>query len=176
MKRILKKAAIPKSATQLPLHIISETLRMAYKNYYKKKGSHSSLHNTALEQLAEALATQGKQAKEIILNNLRMREKQRATARKIRVIRGKLNSGSTTMVMVQLESGESIDLASKKDIELAIMKNNEEKYQQSFHTPFLQFPLRGEFGFKGLTEASQAVLAGVYDLTTRLIHAYLMLL
>jgi hypothetical protein len=42
------------------------------------------------------------------------------------------------------------------------MANNQEKYQQSFHTPFMQHPLRQDFGFKGLTTAAQAVLEGVY--------------
>ncbi len=43
------------------------------------------------------------------------------------------------------------------------MANNQLKYQQSFHTPFLQSPLHEDFGFKGLTTASQAVLGGVYE-------------
>jgi hypothetical protein len=45
------------------------------------------------------------------------------------------------------------------------MSNNQAKYQQSFHTPFLISPLREEFGFKGLTTATQAVLGGVYELS-----------
>lgn len=50
----------------------------------------------------------------------------------------------------------------KKEIEEAIMSNNQAKYQQSFHTPFMISPLKGDFGFKGLTTAEQAVLGGVY--------------
>ncbi len=67
------------------------------------------------------------------------------------------------MVTVQLADGTHKDLTGKLEIEKAIMENNEEKYQQSFHTPFLQDPLRGDFGFKGLTFCSQAVLGGVYS-------------
>lgn len=43
------------------------------------------------------------------------------------------------------------------------MDNNEQKYKQSHHTLFFQFPSAGDFGFKGLTTASQAVLSGVYE-------------
>jgi hypothetical protein len=43
------------------------------------------------------------------------------------------------------------------------MKNNEEKYKQSHHMPFFQFPLMKDFEFKGLTMSAQAVLAGVYE-------------
>jgi hypothetical protein len=41
---------------------------------------------------------------------VRHREKQRATARKIRFLRGKLNHNSTTKVTIQLRQGISIDL------------------------------------------------------------------
>jgi hypothetical protein len=46
------------------------------------------------------------------------------------------------------------------------METNKQKYQQSFHTPFLQSSLREEFGFKGLSTAAQAVLGGVYEPST----------
>jgi hypothetical protein len=61
------------------------------------------------------------------------------------------------------EGGFQKDLTDKTEIEKAIISNNMEKYQQSFHTPFLTSPLREEFSFKGLTTASQAVLGGVYE-------------
>jgi hypothetical protein len=43
------------------------------------------------------------------------------------------------------------------------MAINQAKYQQSCHKPFLQSPFMEEFGFKGFTTASQAVLGGVYE-------------
>ncbi len=70
--------------------------------------------------------------------------------------------GFLCRVTVHSDDGTSKDLTEKEEIEKAIMKNNEEKYQQSFHTPFLQHPLRDEFEFKGLTPAAKAVLGGVY--------------
>jgi hypothetical protein len=67
------------------------------------------------------------------------------------------------MVTIQDDSGNRLDLTSKDAIEHAIMKNNEEKFRQSSHTLFFQFPLATEFGFKGITSAAQAVLSGVYE-------------
>ncbi len=77
-------------------------------------------------------------------------------------MQGKVFTGSTTMVTIQDESGKWVDITNKEDIESAIMKNNKEQYEQSFHLLFLQPPLVEEFGFKGLTPASFAVQKGIY--------------
>ena len=66
------------------------------------------------------------------------------------------------MVTITDDQGNSLDLTNKEDIERAIISNNEDKYKQSFHTPFLQPPLANDFGFKGLTPSAQQVLAGCY--------------
>lgn len=67
------------------------------------------------------------------------------------------------MVTVLDEAGNRFDRNSKEAIEQAIMKNNEEKYRQSSHTPIFRFLLVIEFGFKGLTSTAQALLSGVYE-------------
>lgn len=74
-----------------------------------------------------------------------------------------MSNGSTTMVTIQTEQVTNIDLTGKQDIEEAIMANNQAKYQQAFHTPFMISPLREKFGFRGLTTAAQAVLGRVYE-------------
>ncbi len=89
--------------------------------------------------------------------------KQWNTARKLRHIRGKLHTGSTTMVTITDENGQRRGITEKKEIERAIMDNNMAKFLQSSHIPFYQSPLQGRVCFKGLPSASQAVLAGVYD-------------
>jgi len=48
-------------------------------------------------------------------------------------------------------------------MEQAILNSNKEKFSQSAHTPFYLSPLKDEFGFKGLTAAAQATLAGLYE-------------
>ncbi len=163
LQRTLRKASLTPSCRARTLESIQDQLTLAYKNYYSIKGSNRSPRKTSLEKRAEAIAAQRNQKKATVLRCIREREKQRNTARKIRYLRGKVNSGSTTMVTVQDEAGNRFDLTSKEHIEQAIMKNNEEKYRQSSHTPFYQFPLVNEFGFKGLTSAAQAVLSGVYE-------------
>ena len=163
LSRALKKASLTSEVRALSLQDIKDNLKLAYQDYYKLKGSDKELGATAMDNLAEALAEAGDTKKETMIKVLRHREKQRFTARKIKFLRGKINTGSTTMVTIQSDDGESKDLTGKREIEEAILSNNQQKYQQSFHTPFLQSPLREEFGFKGLTMAAQAVLGGVYE-------------
>ncbi len=70
--------------------------------------------------------------------------------------------GSTTMVTIQLPSGEMQDIIDKHSIEDAIMKENQSKYQQSFHTPFLRPPLITDFGLVGVGRRSSDALNGTY--------------
>lgn len=67
------------------------------------------------------------------------------------------------MITTTDSKGSRIDITDKAEMEKAILASNHEKFSQSFHTPFYQDPLKREFGFKGLTVAAQATLAGVYD-------------
>jgi hypothetical protein len=163
LNRSLRKASILPTARGFSIKEIEDKLKNEFQTYYKLKGSDKALRDSAMEQRAEAWAAEGNKKKEKMIKIIRHREKQRTTARKIRFLRGKLNKNSTTMVTIQSEQGISKDLTGKEEIEEAIMANNQAKYQQSFHTPFMVSPLREEFGFKGLTTAAQAVLGGVYE-------------
>lgn len=111
----------------------------------------------------EALSIQGNITQEKFLTALRQRENQRTTASRIRALRDKLRNGSNTIVTVTEEAGYKVDLTDRKSIEKAILHNNTEKFSQSFHTVLYNSPLKEKFGFKGLTTASQSVLAGSYD-------------
>ncbi len=162
ISRSLKKVSIPMSARSMKKEDIALKLKEAYQDYYKTKGSSKELRASAMDERIEALALTGNSTKEKILKTIKHREKQKSTARKIKMLRGKLKSGSTTIVSIQQEDGSYKDLTGKLEIEQAIMDNNMEKYQQSFHTPFMQDPLRTDFSFKGLTTSSLAVLGGVY--------------
>jgi hypothetical protein len=79
---------------------LEDQLKEEYRTYYQIKGEANQLQSTALESLAEALAAQGKIEKEKMLKALREQEQQRSTARKIRYLRGKIPTGSTTMVSI----------------------------------------------------------------------------
>jgi hypothetical protein len=67
------------------------------------------------------------------------------------------------MVTTLDSSGNRIDITNKKEIELAILESNKAKFLQSSQTPFYLPPLKDGFGFKGLTTAAQATLAGLYE-------------
>ncbi len=163
LSRMLRKASIPIAARTASLESMEDRLKSAYQEYYSIKKNDKATRDTFQDNLAEALAAEGNLKKATVQKVLKHREKQRATARKIKFLRGKLKTGSTMMVSVQSADGSSQDITSKFEMEQAIMMNNQEKYKQSFHTPFMQPSLRSDFGFKGLTTASLAVLGGVYE-------------
>jgi hypothetical protein len=147
----------------MALESLEEALRDENKAYYNLKEETSQLQMNALEELAMALAEQGNVCKEKMLQALREREKQRETARKERFIQGKIRTGSTTMVTVTDSEGQQKDIMDQKEIEKAFLDANQHKFTQSAHTPFYSTPLKEEFGFKGLTSATQATLAGLYE-------------
>ncbi len=74
----------------------------------------------------------------------------KSSARKLKYLRGKLSWSSTTVATIQDGNGQCVDVTEKTASEQAILASNEEKIKQSFHTPFLLFPLFAEFGFQGL--------------------------
>jgi len=173
ISQTLKKVNLPPNTRGLSSEAISEHLKNAYKEYYLIKGEAKELQNTALENLALALAEKGNLTQSKMLADLRRREAQRTTARKLKYLRGKLRTGSTTIVTVTNDDGKTREITDKAEMERAILHSNNKKFSQSTHTPFYQSPLREAFGFKGLSTASQAVLAGVYDPPDKL-NAYIL--
>jgi hypothetical protein len=127
LQRSMKKANIEHHIRFMGQAFINEQLHLAYKHYYAIKGSHRELRNTHMESRAEALAAEGNTDKEKILKTLRHHERQRSTAKKIRHLRGKTSTGSTTMVTIQDESGKWVGITNKEDIECAIMKKKQRK-------------------------------------------------
>jgi len=163
LQRTLIKVQFPPNYRGMPRTEIEDHLKAAYQNYYQKKGEATSLRQTHLENLAEAMSERGAGDKEKVIYSLIAREKQRASARRIRYLRGKQRSGGTTMVIVTDADGNQIDITDRAGLESAILRNNQEKFTQSVNTPFYSFPLKHEFGFQGVTAATQTILAGVYD-------------
>jgi hypothetical protein len=161
--RSLKKVNLSAEVRGYDKATLQVRLKSAYQEYYKIKSNAKELRQTALENLAEAIAASGNITQEKTLKALREREAQRNHARKIRYLRGKIDTGSTTMVTTQNAQGNKIELTNKQEMEKAILVSNKKKFLQSALTPFYQSPLKDEFSFKGLSLASQAVLAGIYD-------------
>jgi hypothetical protein len=163
LSRTLKKAGIQAEAKTLELEDLQERLKEEYQHYYQIKGEAKQLRMTALDSLASALAEKGNSEKDKILKALRHREQQRSTAKKIKYLRGKIRTGSTTIVTTTNANGNKNDITNKTEMEQAILNSNKEKFSQSAHTPFYLSPLKDEFGFKGLTAAAQATLTGLYE-------------
>jgi len=90
---------------------------------------------------------------------------QRSIARKIRHLRCKDKGMRTTIISIKTPAGGVQDITDKECIEEAIINNNVAKFQQTHHRPFYKKPLNQEFGYKGISTASAATLAGSYDTT-----------
>jgi hypothetical protein len=163
LERSIAKTSISPSSKNMSKEALSTALTVAYKEYYAVKCSHVDLRKTALDNRAEALASKGDFAKATILKVLCHREKQRQIACKLRYMRGKINTGSTTLVSIPDGPDQWKDITDKTEMEQAILANNRDKFSQSFHTPFYQPLLSNEFGFQSLTPAAQAVLNGFYE-------------
>ena len=78
-----------------------------------------------MHEWATVLSLAGNSDKETKVRRLQQRERQRSSARKIRYLRGKLSTECTTLVTVQDEQGQWVDLTSKHEIEKAIVQNNQ---------------------------------------------------
>jgi hypothetical protein len=77
VSRTLKQAGISPEARGFKDEILQEKLKEAYKHYYHLKGNAKELRQTALENLAEAIALSGNSTQEKALKALRERETQR---------------------------------------------------------------------------------------------------
>lgn len=66
---------------------------------------------------------------------------------KLKYIRGKIKSRSTSAVQVQDADGVWVELKNKRDIEEVSMMGMKEKYTASFNTPFMTPPVKLDFGY-----------------------------
>jgi hypothetical protein len=124
ISRSLKKAGLPSSIRGYCYTAIMDELQLATKKFYTLKKYHKELRMSHLEQLASAIASSGNLKRASILKQLRHRESQRTTARKIKYLRGKLSRNSTTMVTVKLDDGSTKDITDKREMEKAIIVSN----------------------------------------------------
>jgi hypothetical protein len=173
IERTLRKAKLPTSMRGMTVGELQDRLKEEHKTYYQTKGTPAELRLTALEELVVAKAAQGNMAQEKVLQVLCEREQQRASAKKIRFLQGKIHTGSITMVTTLDPNGQRLDITNQQEMEQAILISNHQKFRQSSHTPFYCSPLKEEFGFKGLSLAAQSTLAGLYkphqDMDSRLL-------
>lgn len=148
ISRSIRKANMNQEVKLFSEETLQEQLKLAYQDYYKVKGTANELRQTALENLAAAIALTGNSTQEKTLKQLRERESQRQTARKLRYLRGKLRSGSTTIVTTVDEAGNRVDITNQHDMEKAILDNNHKKFLQSTIHPFIFLPSERSLALK----------------------------
>jgi hypothetical protein len=163
IQRLFVKTGLSPDLRSSPLDSITHLIQQEYLKYYQIKRDAKELRITYLESLAEAIAEHTDSTKEKTLKDLRSRENQRASARRIKYLRGTLQKNKTTKVTILRPDGTCQDLTSKDEIEEAILAENFAKYRQASHSPFMQPPLCYDFGFKGLGPISQSLLHGTYE-------------
>jgi hypothetical protein len=135
LDRTLKKAQLPSAEKVMGAAYIEEKLKEAYQTYYTTKGQAHLLRRNYLHTLAEAWAERGQANKERIYKWLLHVEQQRATATRIKFIREKLRSGSTTSVQVRDSTGHWQEISDKVAMEEAIRAGTKTKYTAAFGTP-----------------------------------------
>jgi hypothetical protein len=75
-----------------------------------------------------------------------------------------------TSVLAPDGTGSYEELTSKSDMECAIMKENESRYRQASHTPFMLPPLLGDFSYLGIGPHAHSIMHGKYETPQMLTH------
>ncbi len=149
----------------MSLSEMEKKLNEECEKYKEIKKQHVQHRQSYLEEVAQALADQGKGKKASHLRNLIQIEEQRDVFRKLKRIMRKDQNLGTTFVTVTDENGVKQDLVQKEQIEEAIMNENCRKYHQSETScPFLfDDNLRKDFGNMGEGPATTKVFEGTYS-------------
>ena len=164
LQRGMLKHHIPDRIRDITIEQAIAGKRRALKEYRDMKKSSQALRQTHLEELAEAKAALGHTTKASVLRQLQTHEHQRAMARRIRYIYGSNRAGGVTNVIAPDDTGNMVEMTAKEDMEQAIMAENESKFLQAIHTPFMQQPLLRDFGYLGTGPHADAVMLGEYTI------------
>ena len=142
-------------------HQCTAKLEIAQSKYRVDKKEATAKRETWLDELAAALAAQGKTEKAKMLERLKREEGQRRTFRKLKYLRGRLRSGSLAFVQTVGIDGILQDVTDKPTMESFLWEANENKFRQCETTPMMTEPLLSEFGHIGInTVAAQQVMDG----------------
>ncbi len=118
LDRPLTKANLSRNEKNMGHLYLEEQLKIAYHDYYLAKGSARQTRDIYLQTLAEACAEQHNSNKETVYKTLLMREKQRESGRRIKMLRGKGIVGSTSMIQVQDHEGSWTDVMDKTTMDV----------------------------------------------------------
>lgn len=138
-------------------------LDLAHKNYRKAKEKADNWRNEFLDSLAEARAKDKDTTIEAEEKSIKQIERQRKQARNIKRVRQKGQQGSVNMVFETDEEGRH-ERVSKDDIEDACIRENSQRFSQSWNTPFMTPPLVHDFGYLAETDSAEQVLNRCYEI------------
>ena len=141
-----------------------EEERKAHKEHaeFTKKNVAES-RETFLDDLALAIAKDGNKQKVSIVKQLKNREDSASSNRRINYACQDDTRQGITFVTVKDNAGNLVEVSSKTGIEKACIKENEGRFRQANDTPFMVSPLVENFGYLGIGENTQKVMAGTYD-------------
>ena len=138
-------------------------LDAAYKAYKEVKVKAHSLRVSHQEALAKAKANEGNTSVVSQLKSLEHRENQRRRHRIIRAVTREEGNKDTTMVEITKEDGTEEEITERKDLEQAIMQENESKYHQIDDScPLTKGQLLRDIGWYGEGPKVDDILKGTY--------------
>ena len=158
--RLSKRVAC--TVEHLSVEEIEGELDKTFTQYRLLKKNQLKNREDFITGLAAALEQKGKGKKATIVQQLIAKETQRDMWRKIAMVNGKMADLSTKFVTIKTEGGTKT-ISEKIQLEKAIIKENKHKYHQTESTcPFMQPPLRNDFGDLGKGPGTEKVLNGEY--------------
>jgi hypothetical protein len=133
-----------------------------YQDLREIKQNASTKRLTWMQGLARArAASRGTRAEQEVLDMI-SREKTRREWRQIRYAEGKVRGSCVSMVIAPNENNEWTERTDRTDIEDAVFKEMDHRFNQAKDTPFLNGPLFELLGPLGTGEAAEAILNGTF--------------
>ena len=142
---------------------VKDKVQKAKESFYTIKKESWKHRETFLDSLAKAVAATHNKTKEKVLQDLKRKESQRLSARRIKTMNRKLGS-KQALLQTQFidDDGNRITVIDKDGVEEACLNEAKKRFTQANETPFLQEPLRSELGDKGFGPATEHILSGNY--------------
>jgi hypothetical protein len=154
---VLKQADI--TYDLITLEGVEEALTAAWSHYKVLKKQAYYLRATWVEEVAAAKAETGNTSAAQELKNLVMREQQRRNARTIKFAIANQERKGLSSIEV-LKNGEWVELTNQQEMEAALLKELQARFNQAKETPFAIKPLLLEAGAVGFGPSSNQILRG----------------
>jgi hypothetical protein len=162
LQRVTKKALLA-DTDLLSLQEVEQKLSAAFFKYKTVKKEAMGYRNTWLEEVAAARANEGRLSVAQEIRNLQTREKQRREARQIKQAMASRVRQGLSSVEIQSNEGTWVELTDQSDIEEALLRELELRFNQASSTPFCGSPLLENIGRMGELPAAKSILGGQYN-------------